>query len=215
MTLTAASNVAGEMPAADPDAPWLVLYALVTFTSGNPDALRLRAEWLPGGGSTWVAGDMHGLTAPVGSFTQLGISAKPGVMQGVEVLVQRPAGLGADADGVRLVLQKVSAVTTAVDCDVHLVGLRKASDAEIAAEEAAGALAAAVSTLSTTITGVSDALAALQTSLVDDRALRRRRAARVDLPDRGAGQLGALRRCRRRSTLRSPGSRATSRPTTT
>ena len=29
-------------------------------------------------------------------------------MQGVEVLVQRPAGLGAEADGVRLVLQKVS-----------------------------------------------------------------------------------------------------------
>ena len=114
------------MPAADPDAPWLVLYALVTFTSGNADALRLRAEWLPAGSSTWVAGDMKGLTAPVGSFTQLGIGAKPGVMQGVEVLVQRPAGLGADADGVRLVLQKTSAVTTAVDCDVHLVGLRKA-----------------------------------------------------------------------------------------
>ena len=165
MTLTAASNVAGEMPAADADAPWLVLYALVTFTSGNADALRLRAEWLPDGGSTWVAGDMQGLTAPVGSFTQLGVGAKPGVMQGVEVLVKRPAGLGADADGVRLVLQKVSTVTTAVDCDVHLVGLRKASDAEIAAEEAAGELAAAVSTLSTTITGVSDALAALQTSL--------------------------------------------------
>ena len=70
---------------------------------------------------------MQGLTAPVGSFTQLGIGAKPGVMQGVEVLVKRPAGLGADADGVRLVLQKVSAVTTAVDCDVHLVGLRKAA----------------------------------------------------------------------------------------
>ena len=65
----------------------------------------------------------------------------------------------------RLVLQKVSAVTTAVDCDVHLFGLRRASDAEIAAEEAAGELAAAVSTLSTTITGVSDALAALETSL--------------------------------------------------
>ena len=47
VTLTAASTVAGEMPAADADAPWLVLYALVTFTSGNPDALRLRAEWLP------------------------------------------------------------------------------------------------------------------------------------------------------------------------
>ena len=160
VTLTASSAVAGQMDAADPDAPWLVLYALVTFASGNADALRLRAEWLPAAGSTWVAGDMKGLTAPVGSFTQLGVGAKPGVMQGVEVLVQRPAGLGAQADAVRLVLQKVSTVTTAVDCDVHLVGLRAASEAEIAAGQAADELAAAVDTLTTEITGVADALAA-------------------------------------------------------
>ena len=89
---------------------------------------------------------MLGLTAPQGSFTQHGVTAKPGQMQGFEVLVKRPAGLGANADGVRVVLEKVSSVTTAVDCDLHLLGLRKASEAEVLAATAApGTLSAAVS----------------------------------------------------------------------
>ena len=118
---------------------------------------------------------MLGLTAPQGSFTQLGLLARPGVQQGIEVLVRRPAGLGTNADGVRLVLEKVSSVTTAVDVDVHLLGLRKASEAEIAAGQTAANLAAAVSTLSTTITGVADALAAYQ--VVANAARPRSRAA--------------------------------------
>ena len=80
--------------------------------------------------------------------------------------MKRPAGLAHQRRRrAPLALQKTSSITTAVDCDFHLVGLRKASEAEIAAGQAAGALSAAVSTLTTTITGVSDALAALQTSL--------------------------------------------------
>ena len=87
-------------------------------------------------------------------------------MQGVEVLVKRPAGLGANADGVRVVLEKVSSVTTAVDCDLHLLGLRKASEAEVLAATAApGTLTATVSTLSGTVTGIGDTLAFLQSSL--------------------------------------------------
>ena len=62
------------------------------------------------------------------------------------MLVKRPAGLGANADGVRVVLEKVSSVTTAVDCDVHLLGLRKASEAEVLAAQAPGALSAAIAT---------------------------------------------------------------------
>ena len=165
VTLSAASNVAGQMAAADPEAEWLVLYGLFTFTAGDPQALRLRAEWLGPGASTWTSGDMRGLTAPLGTFTQHGIFARPGVMQGIEVLVKRPPGLGASADGVRIFFTKNSATTTAVDLDVHLIGLRKASEAEIAAGQAAGELSAEVSTLTTTIEGIDDALASLQTSL--------------------------------------------------
>ena len=165
VTLSAASNVAGQMAAADPEAEWLVLYGLFTFTAGDPQALRLRAEWLGPGASTWTSGDMRGLTAPLGTFTQHGILARPGVMQGIEVLVKRPPGLGASADGVRIFFTKNSAYTTAVDLDVHLIGLRKASEAEIAAGQAAGELSAEVSTLTTTIEGIDDALASLQTSL--------------------------------------------------
>ena len=57
---------------------------------------------------------------------------------------------------------KPMSATGGVDIDVHLIGLRAASEAEIAAGQAAANLAAAVSTLSTTITGVADALAAYQ-----------------------------------------------------
>ena len=64
----ASSDVAGQMPAADPEAEWLVLFALVTFTAGSADALRLRAEWLADGASVWTRGDMLGLTAPQGTL---------------------------------------------------------------------------------------------------------------------------------------------------
>jgi hypothetical protein len=163
VTLTASSTVPGQMDAADAEAPWLVLYALVAFTSGDSAALRLRAEWLAEGASFWTRGDMLGLTGPDGTFAQHGLGARPGVVQGIEVLVHRPS-IGAGADGIRIWLEKTSAITTAVDCDFHLVGLRQASEAELAGQ-AAGALSAAVSTLTTTIAGVADAFAALGTSL--------------------------------------------------
>ncbi|MFO1141186.1 MAG: phage tail protein [Amaricoccus sp.] len=164
-TLIASSAVSGQMPAADAEAPWLVLYALVTFTAGSPEALRVRAEWLAHGASAWTRGDMLGLTAPLATFSQHGLAARPGQAQGFEVLVKRPPALGANADGVRLVLEKVSSVTTAVDCDLHLLGLRKATEAEVLAGQAPGALSAAIATQQTAITGISDALAALSASL--------------------------------------------------
>ena len=95
-----------------------------------------------------------------------GSAPSPAQMQGFEVLVKRPAGLGANADGVRVVLEKVASVTTAVDCDVHLLGLRKASEAEVLARpRRPGALSAAVATLSGTVTGISDALASCSRQL--------------------------------------------------
>ena len=84
-------------------------------------------------------------------------------MQGFEVLVKRAIGLGAGADAVSVYMIKPMSVDHGgVDIDFHLIGLRAASEAEIAAGQAAANLAAAVSTLSTTITGVADALAAYQ-----------------------------------------------------
>ena len=40
VTVRAASDVAGQMSAADPEAEWLVLSALFTFTSGSADAIQ-------------------------------------------------------------------------------------------------------------------------------------------------------------------------------
>lgn len=154
----------GQMPAADPSAEWIIVYALIDFRSGDPDAMRMRAVWRQTGSSTYVNGNMRGLTAPAGTFTQHGISAKPGTLQGVEFLVQKPASV-TNPDDVALWLVKHDSVNSAVDMTVHLLGIRKASEAEIAAGAAAGLVSAAVTTLTTEITGVSDALAAQSTTL--------------------------------------------------
>jgi hypothetical protein len=156
----AASDVAGQMDAGDPTAEWVVLYALVTMPTGTSTSFRIRPEWKISG--TWTRGDMKGLTAPTGSFAQLGIAVISGLQQGIEVLVQKPAGT---ATAVSVLVEKDSAVTGAAHVQVHLLGLRHASDAEIAAGQAAGNLSAAVSTLNTTIAGVSNALAAAETTL--------------------------------------------------
>ena len=163
VTLRAASDVAGQMPAADPSVEWVVVYAMLTVTAGDPDAIRIRAAWKAHGSSTWTAGHMRGITNALGTLTQHGLAVKPGVTQGFEVLVQRP--VGADAEAVSVFLGIDAAFATPLDLDVHLLGIRAATEAEIAANAAPGALEAAVTTLSTEITGISDALAALQTSL--------------------------------------------------
>ena len=129
----------------------------MTFTAGSPDgAARSAPSGWRIGASIWTRGDMLGLTAPQGTLHPARASrAKPGQMQGIEVLVKRPAGLGANADGVRVVLEKVSSVTTAVDCDVHLLGLRKASEAEVLAAPGAGrARGGGRDAQQTTITGI-------------------------------------------------------------
>ena len=163
VTLRAASDVPGQMPAADPAIEWVVVYAMVTFTAGDPESIRIRAAWKAHGSATWTAGHMRGVANALGTLSQHGLAVKPGVVQGFEVLVQRP--VGADADAASVFLGIDAAYAAPVDLDVHLLGIRAATAAEIAANAAPGALSAAVDTLTLEITGISDTLAALQTSL--------------------------------------------------
>jgi hypothetical protein len=141
----------------------VVVYAMLTVAAGDPDAIRIRAAWKANGSATWTAGHMRGVANALGTLSQHGIGVKPGVTQGFEVLVQRP--VGADSDAVSVFLGIDAGFVTPVDLDVHLLGIRAATEAEIAANATPGALEAAVTTLTTEITGISDTLAALQTSL--------------------------------------------------
>ena len=67
------------MPAADPAVEWVVVYAMLDFISGDPDALRIRAAWKANGSATWTAGHMRGVSNAVGTLTQHGLAVKPGV----------------------------------------------------------------------------------------------------------------------------------------
>ena len=191
ITLRAASDVAGQMPAADPAVEWVVVYAMLTVTAGDPDAIRIRAAWKASGSSTWTAGHMRGVANALGTLTQHGLAVKPGVTQGFEVLVQRP--VGADADAVSVFLGIDAAFATPVDLDVHLLGIRAATEAEIAANAAPGALAAAVTTLTTEITGISRYAGGAADQPRRDGARRHPGASRRHLPDRRLDHLGHRR----------------------
>lgn len=164
VTMRASSDVAEQLEAADPEAEWVVIHALVEMTSGDPAGVRFRAEWKADGASVWTRGIMRGEADALGSLADHGVTARPGVLQGIEVLVQRPA-IGVDAEAVSVILTHPAEVLTPATYTVHLAGIRAASEAEIAAGQAAGDLAASVEALTLEIEGVADALALAQTTL--------------------------------------------------
>lgn len=164
-SLRSASDVAEQMTGADRAAAHVVIYGMVTLTAGDPASLHLRAEWKAAGSGSWTRGDMKGLTAPDGTFVQLGITVQPGIRQGFEVLVRRPAGMGA-ADAISVLLGKVSGITTAVDLDIHLLGIRAATEQEIVG----AASAASIVTQGASIAGLTASLATLSTTLTSSIA---------------------------------------------
>ena len=134
-----------------------------------------------------------GLTAPDGSFTQLGIGAQPGVMQGVEVLVKRPAGLGASADGVRIVL--------AEDQHDHHRGRLRRPPGRAAQGQRGGdrrrpgggrALGGGLDALDHDHRRRRTRSRRSRPASPTTAPGRRHRAARVDLPDRGAASTSAI-----------------------
>lgn len=159
------SSFAGQMPGADVGAEWVVVAGLATIAAGDPTAIRFRAEWRETATATYRQGHLwrNGVqTANAdGTLTQLGLAVDGTRQQGFEFLVRRPVV----ADRVRVVAHKSSGVSSATDFTVHLLGIRKATDAEIEAGQAAHNLSAAVTTLTTTITGISDTLAAYQIAI--------------------------------------------------
>lgn len=68
------------MKGADPDAPFVVVTAAVEFIAGIATSPTIRPEWSPDN-VTWTRGDLQSLPLAVGTFAQLGISIKPGVVR--------------------------------------------------------------------------------------------------------------------------------------
>lgn len=164
-TVRAASDVSGQLPRADAAREWIVLGFMVQAESaGALTGIRVNASWKAAGSGVWTRGTMRGTAAAEGTLAAHGVVSAAGRRQGVEVLVRRPAGLGA-ADAVSVAIEKLAGVTGAVTARFHSCFIRAASEAEVEAGQAAGALSAAISTVNTTIAGVSSALAAVQTSL--------------------------------------------------
>jgi hypothetical protein len=155
-----ARNDAG-MNAANPDAPYLVLSLIVELIAGDTANSALRLEW-SADGSSWTRGDMLGQSAPFGTFQQLGIDLKPGILQTVETLVKRPAGA---FSYVRLVANaKTISVTTAHSSVWHLVQVRVATQADIDTGQVY-TVAGTTGGSTQTVTGIGAAMAAANSGL--------------------------------------------------
>ncbi|MFN4090533.1 MAG: hypothetical protein ACK4QW_16030, partial [Alphaproteobacteria bacterium] len=146
---------------ADPAAEWLVIGIKAVWAAGAAAGTRLRAEWLIGG--VWVRGRIGDVAEALGTFDQHRMAVAPGVVQIRETVVRKPPG---SAAALRLWLApKVGTESAAQTMTIHAVNLREATDAEIAAAEAAPDLAAAVEQIGATFVGVNATIAAFQSDV--------------------------------------------------
>ncbi|WP_284324904.1 phage tail protein [Cypionkella aquatica] len=149
------------MKGADPDAPYVVVTTAIECISGSITNPYLRPEW-SNDLTTWTRGDLQSAAAATGSFSQLGISVKPGIVQTVETLWKRPAGTFAY---VRLVGYPKSSSNLPQTQQVwHFVQIRAASEAERNAWNVP-AMQATIDTQAITISGQTSAIATLTTNL--------------------------------------------------
>lgn len=161
VSLTASSNVTGQIPSADPNEPYVVVGLLFRLLSGSLAGTYLRPEWLIGG--VWTRGEAFGSANQAGLFATWGFAASVGRMQSAEAVWRKPAGT---ADAIRLAFYaKVSTSTAAVSFRADVADVRKPSEGEIKGFLANGYADAQIGQLELDITGPGGAIAALQTSL--------------------------------------------------
>lgn len=129
----------------------------VQYESGASADPLFRAEW-SADGSAWVSGTRPGGLST--TFAALGIAPTPGVVQLREFLFTRPAGTFSQIR-LRLTLRNTA---TAQDMKIHLVDLREATEAEIAAAQVPG-VQASITQQAATLTGLGASIAQLQADL--------------------------------------------------
>ena len=158
----AASDVEGQLPAADPKAEYVVVSVMLRCLSGTLTG-RLRAEWKTAGGA-WVSGTAFGDVNTLGELgSDWGFVVDPDRTQSKEIIFKRPIS-GAAAISL-LLYAKRSVDTPAVSLRVDYLDIRAATEAEIAAYLANGYADASIDTLRLTIVGPDGAIAAAQQTL--------------------------------------------------
>ena len=174
-----------------------------TRSSPSPPATPTRSACAPSGWrtarGTWTAGDMLGADRAGRHASPSSASARgPASCRASRCWCSARPGSAPVPTACASSWQKVSAVTTAVDCDVHLLGLRAGLGGGDRRRPGGGRRSRRRSRRSRpTITGVADALAAYQVGRQRrDRRASPRNLAR-QLPDHG---LRSPRRSRPRTT---------------
>ncbi|RHZ96455.1 hypothetical protein D1114_07020 [Cereibacter sphaeroides] len=129
----------------------------VQYESGASADPLFRAEW-SADGSAWISGTRPGGLST--TFADLGIAPAPGIVQLREFLFIRPAGSYSQIR-LRLTLRNTA---TAQSMKVHLLDLREATEAEIAAAQVPG-VQATVTQQATTLAGLGTSIAQVQIDL--------------------------------------------------
>lgn len=159
-SVSAASDIAGQMIGADPMAEYVVVGALLRGLAGAYAGGRMRAEWKAAGSAVWTRGHAFGNVNSIGRLVEdYGVDVDPARPQSFEVIWQKPF-VGA-ADAVRVYLTaKQETPTTAADLRIDYLDLRQATDGEVKGYLANGIATAEIDALRVEITGPGGSIAA-------------------------------------------------------
>ncbi|TPE47221.1 phage tail protein [Amaricoccus solimangrovi] len=158
----ASSDVAGQLPAADAEAEYVVVSAMLRGLSGDLSSGRLRAEWKSSGGS-WIRGDAFGAANAYGRLVEdWGFVIDPDRTQSREIVWKRPV----EASAVQLVCYaKQASETPAASLRLDYLDIRAATEAEVKAYLANSYADASIEDMRLTIVGPGGAIAAAQETL--------------------------------------------------
>lgn len=157
--VTASSLVAGQLPGADPVEPYVVVWALLKYISGNLNGY-LAPEWRNPATNLWTRGDAFGLTSPVGRLIQdWGFVNETNRFQSKGVIWRRPTAFIPDA--VRLVLTiKPSSSSSAISARFDYIDLGTPTEAEVKGYTANSYTDSAIEAYNYSITSPTGAIAA-------------------------------------------------------
>lgn len=160
-TLSASSDVAGQMEGANPNSRYMLVSTLLRVFSGSIEGGRMRIEWRPTGSTEWVRGHAFGATNSLGRLAEdYGLNVNADQFQSREVMWVKPFD-GAAAAVRIFVAVKPADVTSPADLRFDYLNLRRADEAEQKAYLANGDARAMVDQLALEVVGPGGALAGL------------------------------------------------------
>lgn len=170
IAISANLHTSGQLPAGNDKVEYVAVTIEARILSGDISTAALRVEWRDSASGNWVHGKAFDEASTLGRLAERwGFSVNPGLVQQRTVIFERPA---LSSNSVRLWLQvKTASPTNAVSMQVDFLGIRAATDAEIAAHLSAGYTDASIAHLEATIVGPGGAIATAVTALksqVDD-----------------------------------------------